>query len=415
MLRQTRFLFTIGAVAFAGIAQAAVTNDRLHSFGDDLAEGASAGGTVGANFTNTNGDPFTADSAGVDTTNFLDFQDLQVFGTPTYVDVTSRPGATPGSLGITFDGVDDSLRTDFGLNLPTEFWDNINFFVNQDFPHNYEGILSHGIEVWAKPSASGLGQGTLQHIVRDTDDGGGIYISENDTWGLDYDDELFESNVAVDTSGDGWTHLMQLGGVADPTGGTSAAIGVLLVNGVAVAATDDVYDSAEQVLSVGSNQTGDDNFYTGQLDDLSIFLWGDNSAVADGPLGQSGQDYGALNLSEDNDWIAQELASLGVTDAGDVNVDGTVDLDDVTAFVDNWLSRQLVNDTQVGDWNSRQLGDLNYDGIVDLKDWGILNADNPAAGAAALSALRGSTVPEPSSILLLGLISLAAGVLSRRR
>jgi len=397
-------------VLVTSTAHADVTNDRLHTFGDDTAEGADVGEVVGTDFSG-----FSADSAGTDLTNFLDFQDLSVFGSPTYVDVSSRPGAAPGSLGITFDGVDDSLRNDFGLNRPTDFWDNINFFVNQDFPHNYDTILSHGVQAWAKPDAAGLGQGTLQHIVRDTDDGGGFYISENDTWGLDYDDELFESTLAVDTTGDGWTHLMQLGGLADPVNGKSAAIGALLVDGVAVRATLDVYDSQEQSLSIGSNQAGDGNFYRGELDDLSIFLWGDNTAAPDGPFGQSGQDYGSLNLSEDNDWIKQELASLGVTDAADVDLDGSVDMDDVTAFVSNWLTERLVDDIQVGDWISRQNGDLNYDGIVDLSDWSIVNAANPSLGAAILSSLKGSNVPEPSSLSLLALMGLSMGIVTRRR
>lgn len=89
---------------------------------------------------------------------------------------------------------------------------------------------------------------------------------------------------------------------------------------------------------------------------------------------------------------------------GDINGDGIVsgngtgtpDVDDVTAFVNGWfttghgtVSEQIAH------------GDLNLDGITDLADWSILNSFDPSMGSAVLAALRGETVPEPSSWMLL--------------
>ncbi|MGI9455348.1 MAG: DNRLRE domain-containing protein, partial [Aeoliella sp.] len=347
-----------GIWLLASSATANVTNDRNYTLGDDALESAVAGTTLGSagvapGQTLDSGD--SGDPAG-------SFIDINVNGDPQYVSVSTRPGAGGSDLGAQFDGVDDSLTTFFSLNRPSDFWDNLTLFPAQDYPFNYDTLLSHGIQLWAKPDAAGLGLGQRQDLITDTDDAGGVYISDSDTWGLFFDEDRIDSGVPVDISGDGWTHLMQLGGVADPVGGTSAAIGVLLVDGVAVAASPDVYNSQEQALSIGSNQAVDGNFYNGVLDDVRIFLWGDNTGVPNGPTGQVGQDYGVLNLAEDNDWIAQELASRGVTDVGDVNLNGVVagdgtgdaSVDDVTAFVDGWLAQRLVNGVQVGDWTSRQ-------------------------------------------------------------
>ncbi|WP_425398632.1 DNRLRE domain-containing protein [Aeoliella sp.] len=392
-------------------ALAEVANERNYTFGDDAFEDASPNITVGQG-TNNVAQGRTLDSGDPGDPDFT-YIDIDVEGSPTYVDVTSRPGATPGSLGASFNGSSDYLSTNFNLNRPNDFWDDISFFPEADYALNYDTLFSHGVQLWAKPNPSGLGQSQEQDIVTDTDEAGGVYITANDTWGMSYDDLRIDSGEAVDTSGHGWTHLMQAAGLVDTTGGKFASGAALWVDGVAVATNTGAYESQQdQPLVIGANLAGDGNFYNGTLDDLRVFLWGDNSTVAPGVVGQLGMDYGSFNLGEDNDWIVEKLDELGVTNIADVNLNGVVfgdgsgpaETDDVTAFIEGWLQVRTVDGFQIGDWISRQNGDLNYDGITDYKDAVILHQGLVEAGAGGLnfSLLNGgSTVPEPATAMWL--------------
>lgn len=410
-------------VATAGIASAEVFNDRDYQLGDD---------TFGLN----------ADSQGVDTVKFPAaansgaFQDLTINGSPATVSAAGRPGAGGGSLATSFSGSGDALTSGQSLNSPNQTWNNLTIYPDNGdgydpptgvdgpdsdtvydpaFPHNYSGIFGRGIQLWAKPDAAGLGQGNRQDLVLDTEEHG-IYITEDDTWGFQFDCDtcLEDTGVAVDTVN--WTHIMHLGGVS---GG--ALDGAMLINGVAAGARAGFYDNSTAGLSIGSNLAGDGNFYDGVLDDVRIFLYGDNSEQAPaatnieaGHLG--GGDWGSLDLGTDNDWIAQQLASLGVTDRGDVDLDGNIDADDVTAFIDDWQKVQTLNNVAVGDWNSRsQNSDLNYDGTTNLQDAFILHASLQDAGLGGLNfALLGTAVPEPSSTVMF-LAGLAALPLRYKR
>ena len=400
-------LLAVFAVANATPLSAASYPERNYSLGDDAGEnGGNPAGLIGQVLgAGTSGT--TYDSAG--TLGAGDLQDLIVTGNPTYVSVSNRPGASGSSLGGAFDG-DDSLTTAISMNAPSQMWNNGTFFPGTPFPHNYQGIFSHGINLWAKPDQAALTSGTRQDLIIDTPENG-IYITDTGNWGLQFDGGG-DSGVSVASTLDvnGWAHVMELGGLVDPIGGSSAFQGALYVNGVAVIATSlsQAFDANSTPLSVGSNQAVDGNFYKGVLDDVRLFLWGDNTGQDSGD-GRLGQNWGTLDLSVDNDWIAQKLASLGVTNPADVNLNGSVfgdgtgpaATDDVTAFVQGWRSKRLVMDVQVGDWISRQQGDLNYDGIVDLKDAYILRQGLIAAGGAGFDfSLLDGGVPEPSTALL---------------
>ena len=147
------------------------------------------------------------------------------------------------------------------------------------------------------------------------------------------------------------------------------------------------------------------------LDDVRLFFWGNNSRES-APPGEGnsgnrvGQNWGELNLAEDNDWIANQLETLGVTSPADVNLDGSVNLTDVTAFVPDYNSVRRVNNLQVGDWISRQNGDLNFDGATDLKDAFILHQGLIGAGfATGLDfSLLGGNVPEPATGVYFGML-----------
>jgi hypothetical protein len=142
------------------------------------------------------------------------------------------------------------------------------------------------------------------------------------------------------------------------------------------------------------------NFLDGIVDDLKFSVYGTNSEL-DNPF----------NFAVDNDAAVAALAGI---DAADVNLDGDVAgdgtgpaaSDDVTAFVDGWMSRNVLP-TQ---------GDLNFDGVTDIADWAILNAADPSAGGAALAAIAGAGVPEPSTVVLAILAGLGlAGTMIRAR
>ena len=110
-----------------------------------------------------------------------------------------------------------------------------------------------------------------------------------------------------------------------------------------------------------------------------------------------------LTISPPNGIIA-DINQDGVV-AGDGK--GTALTDDVTAFVNGWLTTGSGNITQ-----RYARGDLNFDGITDIADWAILNRENSSLGAAARARL--TNVPEPSTWLLLVVVIPQAMMMVRR-
>ncbi|QDU56032.1 LamG-like jellyroll fold domain-containing protein [Aeoliella mucimassa] len=409
----------------------ATTNDRQYLFGDSgstdpAVGGVSVGEGVAMGFL-FNSNMVTGDEIGPSG----GYQDLIVDGA-TYTSVSNRPGAGAGEWGANFNGA-ASLSTPLSLNRPSDFWDNTTFFVNGEFPKNYEGIYSHGIQLWARPDTTALTAGDRQDLVIDTPENG-VYITDSGNWGLQFDGGG-DSGVSVASTLDsnGWAHVMQVGGYQNLSQGNSAYQSVLFVNGVAVYATSETQnmDADSTSLSVGSNQAGDGNFYTGVMDNLEMFLWGDNSDElgADGSAGGTngigglnadGQNWGAFSLFDDNHYISHELSSLGIgtLQPGDVDLDGSVDADDVTALVEMWdTPDHVVNGITIGDWGTRQSGDLNVDGRVDLYDAVILRSELLAAGLGSIDLsifAGGNQVPEPSSFAVLLLATVVAGVAFRK-
>ncbi|WP_425400018.1 PEP-CTERM sorting domain-containing protein [Aeoliella sp.] len=393
----------------------ATTNDRLYLFGDADSYDASQitvseGLTMGYAGANT----FTADDAYVGVGSG---QDLIVAG-PTYTSVSDRPGADGTDFGANFDGA-SSLTTPQSLHLPHTFWRDPDFFNSMSpayFPLNYNTINAHGIQLWAQPDQTALAAGNRQDVVIDTTENG-IFISDEGNWGLQFDGGG-ESDVAVaDTlDSNGWVHVMQISGTGDLVGGHSPLAAIMYVNGIAVKATDDLPELNNDGLSIGSNQAGDGNFYTGVLDDVAMFLWGDNSSQLGednavggtngvGGFNADGDDWGAFSLLEDNEFIAMAIADLGIgaLDDGDVNLDGDVDMDDIAALQSHWGNANLVDGFPTGDWMTRQQGDLNLDGLTNVLDAVVLRDELLAAGFSniTLDAIVGGTnVPEPNSLFI---------------
>ena len=124
----------------------------------------------------------------------------------------------------------------------------------------------------------------------------------------------------------------------------------------------------------------------------------------------SGQIYSTtaatkgLSLAYVDDGISTITVEVALP--GDANLDGKVDVNDLTIVLSNFGSATGMT------WGQ---GDFNYDGRVDVNDLTILLShfgQSAGSSAAALAA-----VPEPSTLVLIGLgvVSLVACTCRRRR
>ena len=377
--------------------------------GDDSQEQATVGTVVGSASALPN---HTLDSFGP-------FQDLMQNGNPVYANTqsTGRPGAAANEKGIQFTGASSHFLSGAGLGSPPEGGGPISL----NYPE------SRLMQVWVRPT---LDNGLRQEIVSDTFQFG-IFLAPTaamgddvEVWGHTYGSDGGEANLGDDfltttpVVYNQWTHIMQR---------TFENDGVALyINGVAVARFNADYEAATNAITpepnrmmyVGAASGGAANFFTGQLDSLKLHVAGNNTRAG-------GQDWGAVNLATENDFIAFTLAQEGFVN-GDVNGDGVVNgtgtgpaaTDDVRFFIDHWLNERRVNNILVGDLTSRTTqGDLNFDGRTSLADWSILRAAHAGGASLDLAALlAGGTVPEPSAVGLaaLGLVLVGAR-LGRRR
>ena len=378
-----RLLAVAGGLACLALwtsAASAQTNDRLYNLGD-TEPNAGSGSVVGAD-----GGSFgvTWDDAGQP--NMGQFHDFTPFNSPVYMDVSGRPDGGSG-LGVSFDGASSQYLRATRFGAPTN---TVTSNTQAGGTLDYFDLKTRGMAFWVQPgSAAGP-----QSIVMDTNQHG-VRINEDGFYSMRYDEDDFDTNVPA-TAGV-WRHIE----VVHPTAGEGA---VMYIDGIGVATASGDYDQEDGApLVIGANtagtlsnfQGGEEEFFTGIVDELSMYVLGTNDA---------GTAYGSYSFVEDNAIAAAELgASPNLTDInrdGSVSGDGTgpAATDDVTAFVAGFYFHNLVHGQLVGDLNTIEKGDVNVDGIVDISDWALINAANPVVGAAILSAL--GAVPEPSSCLL---------------
>ncbi|MCO6047153.1 dockerin type I domain-containing protein [Aeoliella sp. ICT_H6.2] len=368
---------TINTCAFA------LELDRDYLLGDSTFESASAGMEVGSQFAGSVDEGLTFDSNGTlsaGTAIDLIRGTLEANNNASYVSVSDRPGAG-NTLGVAFDGTGDYLLAP-RLGLPSTS----DAATIATTPKDYAGIANRGFQFWAKPNSSGAG--ATQSLVLDTNQHG-VMISDQDTWMMRYAGVDTDTGIAVDY--DSWSHLM----LVRPSGAADGAR--LFLNGEAIAAQATGYDGADNApLVLGANtdveMPGTQDFYSGVIDDLSLFVFGTSSG---------GTEYGEFDFAADNAFATTDLSGT----PGDVNQEDGLTVDDVGAFVAGWYSENLVNGVRVGDLNSIRNGDLNLDGITDLSDAVLLDQaliDAGLGGALAFGSdgvpfVATHSVPEPTA------------------
>jgi hypothetical protein len=443
----TRFLLvtsagalTLAACFLMGAAVRAGTPDAIYLFGDNSpsgdengAAGIEVGQAAGADIPG-----FTIDHKGdptlIVTTTFRDLAPRPDTAgqRPKYVNTAalSFPGTTLGSttsgIGIQFDGANDHLRGP-GLGFPENGDDNF----TGPFASAYQQILTRIVEGWVRPT--NLAAGERQDIVNDTYQFG-IHITSTGRWGMNFGSTFaqvdhfdFESNVSVASTLDahGWAHVEQR------TFDNSSA--ALYVNGRLILLSpngDPLYHNAgfssaagtDLDIVFGADLPGTGNFFTGQLDNFRLIVAGDNRGVT-----ANGKNYGAVDLSVDNDYIAAHVVRGDANGDGVVNGNGTgpAATDDVTFFVNHFLNKHTFTDTAgfsrvMGDITSvTTQADFNGDGTTNLLDWYILrqeHVDSPAVANLDIAALIAArTVPEPSAVGLAAIAAAALGARRRRR
>ena len=256
------------------------------------------------------------------------------------------------------------------------------------------GIVDRGFQLWVRPTST-----AVQSIVMDTNNHG-VRIDSNGKFSMRYANVDYESSVSVVPNT--WYHI-EVVRPADVANGAR-----MYINGNAVAAALPSYDyPADDItpIAVGSNTTFDGEFYSGVVDDLREYVFGTST-------GSPPVDYGSFNLLTDNAYVASPITGLkGV--AGDVNNDGSLTQADKDAFIAGWMHKHLVNEVQIGDMASHAQGDLNLDGITNIQDLLLMQQALTGAGIGTISLSALSAVPEPASILLLGVC--AGFAFSRRR
>lgn len=448
----------VAALAAAPSAEAAFTLDRDYRLGenDTLAGGPATVGTrIGQN-----GAGDANDSAGVPNSQGGSNQVITltpVAGNgPIYRSTATRPFASPGEIGIEFTNSfgADALRAE-PLGSPGESVSSASatssLYATGVGPFDYDGVTNRGMQFWTRPSRTNVDQ----VIVYDTDQHV-VGISAGGRWFMQYDaprpagrtifgavtDRTIDTTIPESLAqANQWYHVMlvrpygatrkiedPVDPAAPPTFDSDVSSGPnggarLYINGVAVAAETGGFNTGlefnfgtgsfrgDSILYVGGFGAtpasgafqGITNPYLGILDDLEMFVLGTSV---------NGTGWGNFDLATDNGFIAQTLAGIG---AADLNRDGTENAADVTAFVNGWLSQNLVNGIVVGDLRSRARGDVNFDGRVDLLDWRQINLASPASGTAIGQALGFIAIPEPAGLALAGAVALVGGLRGRRR
>lgn len=288
---------------------------------------------------------------------------------PFYADASDRPGASPGNLGLLFDGIDDTLYNPTPPAAATTPYS----FDPRDFGR-FE-VLS---QAWIKPTSSSIG--TRQVVWRIGNENGGVVITADGHWAMRTGNPSAEvplegveiaSNATVTLNA--WTHVAVLRG-----GNTS----LMYVNGSIAATQNGFWGGDGPEVRLGSDLLAEGLFFQGIIDNFNIGTASD----------------GVFSPGVDLDYFTDQAIDFsGVL--GDVNQDGLVNNIDYEIWSTNF---GFNNSMGFGDPNTLLMGDVDNSGDIDLYDFRIIQQQALAAGTP----LTFITIPEPGTVLLL----LTAGV-----
>lgn len=362
----------------------AATNDRIYLMGDGDSPVPVNNGNVTTTF----------DSQGVPSmSQFVDLLASPV--RPKYRTITGRPDGV-GGFGVEFTG--SQYLRNFALGLPSTSFSALG--GTHVGTLNYNTLVNRGLQFWVRPTSTAtqsLVMDTNQHGVRIS---GGFFSMRYNN--VDY---VTTRSVAANT----WYHVM----LVRPNGPSSGS--QLYINGEAVSVALGDYNHADTApLVVGANTAGSDTlfgggtteFFSGIVDDLKLFVIGNNSADSGPP---PGQNWGAFSLFADNDYVDWAVTST----AGDIDLDGDLDQNDKNAFVAGWMHDNVIGGLRIADLASYKKGDLNKDGRTDIFDLALMQNALTLGGLATITAAELAGVPEPAAAVLFSVG--AVGVFRRRR
>lgn len=383
----------IVATMVASSALAVVTTERFYSMGDHPNEDGADQGLVGSAF-GVGIDVLDSSGSNVDLTQ----SGGVVYHQITASDVSEGHPGPVGTFAVAFNGTSDFLFSDTILD-------------------SMGSGSSQGMQMWVRPETANLGS-TRQAIGYDSNNAGGPTVTAEGNWGQ-INSGIGNSIPATEAVvANQWYHVAQHiylhsdSSAPDLVEGAARTFtSVIFVNGLAVSANNDNSGTPAGDFMLGAS--GDDSaaadFFSGVIDEVEIY-----SSAAD-----------AFDLYTDNDYVAQAISELpgGTLQAGDANLDGLVNTDDIDVLVQNWRMEKQIegahNTMYVGDWQTRGWGDLNLDGRVDLLDAYELHISLQANGSVGLNLAYFANlqaVPEPSTMWLGGgLLACLAVVRSVRR
>ncbi len=211
-----------------------------------------------------------------------------------------------------------------------------------------------------------------------------------------------DNSVVVGATGGGTSLTLGRAFVATPSSGSYTSIDLPILD-------SGTYNYALAIDANGDVVGGSD--IGGGVAHAFLYSGGEMSDLNSLTRPASGWTLTSATAISSNGYIAgYETNGAGQTDAfllkpalpGDANLDGKVDINDLTIV--------LANYGQTG--TSWTTGEFTGDGTVDINDLTIVLAHyNQSVGAASLAA-----VPEPSSVALLAAVALSAvWVIARRR